>query len=480
MSKVPHIVVVGAGIAGLACAYKIRELAALEHRSVEVTLVESSDRLGGVIATKSTRDFVVELGPDSFISEKPWALQLCQRLGIEGELVQTNTLNRSTFVVCDGELLPLPAGFLLLAPTQVWSFVNSSLFSFRGKLRMALDLLMPRGKVLEDESLGSFVRRRLGKEALERVAQPLVGGIYTADPEHLSLAATMPRFLEMEKNYRSVIYALWKQQRQAAGKSRFSSGPRWSLFVSLKGGMERLVEKLNEALSGVTINKNCSVTEIRHARDVHSGRPPRWEVEIRENKNLLADGVVLATPSYVAAECLRPLSASLSERLFSITYNSSATVNFAYPRGAISQRLDGFGFVVPKRENRKILAATFSSMKYPNRAPEGSVLLRTFLGGALQPELLRLDDANLIKAAQEEIAALMGVTANPEFATLARWPKAMPSYGIGHLNLVQEIESRLEGLSGIALAGAAYRGVGIPDCVRSGELAAEVVYAGCW
>ena len=479
MGKVPHIVVVGAGIAGLACAYKIKELAALEGRSVDVTLVESSDRLGGIIATESTRDFVVELGPDSFISEKPWALQLCRRLGIEGELVRTNAVSRSTFVVCDGELLPLPAGFLLLAPTQLWSFVNSGVFSFRGKLRMALDLIMPRGKVLEDESLGSFVRRRLGNEALERVAQPLVGGIYTADPEHLSLAATMPRFLEMEKNYRSVIYALWKERRQVAGESRLSSGPRWSLFVSLKGGMERLVDKLKEALSGVTINKNCAVTKIRRSRDVHSSRQFQWEIEIQKNKNLLADGVVLATPAYVAAECLRSLSASLSDRLSSITYNSSATVNFAYRHQALSHPLDGFGFVVPNRENRRILAATFSSIKYPSRAPEGSVLLRTFLGGALQPELLKLDDANLIQAAQEEIAALMGITANPEFATLARWPKAMPSYEIGHLDLVQEIESKLEGFSGIALAGAAYRGVGIPDCVRSGECAAEMVYADC-
>jgi oxygen-dependent protoporphyrinogen oxidase len=457
------LVVIGGGISGLAAAHRALELARERSRPVEVTLIEARERLGGTIATERAEGFLVEAGPDSFLSEKPWALALCRRLGVEDRLVRTDDRFRKVFVWRAGRLHPLPDGFQLLAPTKLGPFVTSPLFSWPGKLRMALDLVVPRG-VADDESLGAFVRRRLGREALERVAQPLVAGIYTADPDDLSLAATMPRFLELERRERSVLLGLWRAAQKAPQEG--TSGARWSLFVTFRGGMEDLVTELASRLPpGATL--------LKQRVDGLERRGERWRVSGAEGGVVEADRVIVATESYTTARLLRYVDPSLATLLGEIPYASSATVTLGYRRADVPHALDGFGFVVPRTEGRALLACTFSSVKYPGRASDGYALLRCFVGGALNETVLDADDETLAMRARDELRQALGVAAAPVLTRVARWAKAMPQYHVGHLGRVEAIERCAAAIPGLRLAGGAYRGVGIADCIRSGETAAE-------
>ena len=451
-----RVVIIGGGISGLAAAHRLLELGLDQH---QITLLEASSRLGGIIQTEQRAGFVLERGPDSFISEKPEAVSLAKRLGIESRLIQTNEEFRRSFIVRNGRLRPVPDGFQLLAPSRIWPFISTDIFSVPGKLRMAVDLLLPRQNGKEDESLASFVRRRLGREALERMAQPMVGGIYTADPETLSLRATLPRFLDMEQRHRSLILAMMRQGRaQKTG----TSGARYSLFLSFDGGMEVLVSALTRAIAG--INLNTRVETISGDRD-------RWLINTNSGSSIEADAVCLALPAYVAAKLLENVNPRLASQLNRITYASTATINFAYPRAAIQHPLNGFGFVVPFIEKRSLIACTFSSVKFSGRAPEDHVLLRAFAGGALQPEIFALDD--LETRVEADLRELLGINQKPIFTETARWERSMPQYEVGHLDRVQAIEDAIRELPGLALAGNSYRGAGIPDCIRSGEAAAE-------
>jgi oxygen-dependent protoporphyrinogen oxidase len=465
----PQIIIVGGGIAGLAAAYRLVELSREREIPLRFTVLEASPRLGGVIHTERQDDFLLELGPDSFISEKPWALALCRRLGLESELMGTRDEHRATFVVHNGQLEPLPDGFMLLAPTKLAPLLRSRIFSWPGKLRMALDLVLPRGAQQEDESLGSFVRRRLGREALERVAQPLIGGIYTADPDRLSLAATMPRFLQMEREHRSVIYAMWKGARNRPQEAKNASGARWSLFVTLRNGMQQFVDTLRPRLSLGEVRANTAAASV-HPTD------GRWTVVCEDGSSWEGDGVVLATPAFQTARLVRGLDPQLAERLSTISYSSAATVNLAYRREDIPHPLNGFGFVVPHIEHRAIIAGSFSSVKYAGRAPTEHVLLRAFVGGSLQESLFNLDDQAMEGLVRRELELLLGVHAAPLFMRVARYPRSMPQYLVGHLRLVERIEQQAARYPGLALAGNAYRGVGIADCVRSGEAAADALF----
>jgi len=457
------LVVVGAGIAGLAAAHRAVEVARERAVPLDLTVIEARERLGGTIATERADGFLVEAGPDSFLSEKPWALALCRRLGVEDRLARTDDRFRKVFVWQAGRLHPLPDGFQLLAPTQFRPFVTSRLFSLPGKLRMALDLVLPRG-VADDESLGAFVRRRLGREALERVAQPLVAGIYTADPDDLSLAATMPRFLELERRERSIILALWRASRRAPQAG--TSGARWSLFVTFKDGMEELIAALASRLPPGGVRLKCRATALERTA-------AGWRIASDAGLPLDADRVIVTTESFVAGRLLRYVDPALATHLDEIPYASSATVTFGYRRADVPHPLDGFGFVVPQTERRALLACTFSSVKYPGRAPDGHALLRCFVGGALNEAILELDDDALVGRCRDELRQAMGITAPPVVTRLYRWPAAMPQYHVGHLARVEQIERRAAALPGLGLAGGGYRGVGIADCVRSAEAAAE-------
>ena len=457
------VVVIGGGITGLAAAHRATELARERGVDLDLKIIEARGRLGGTIATERADGFVVEAGPDSFLSEKPWALALCRRLGLESKLLRTDDRFRRVFVWFRGRLHPLPDGFQLLAPTRLLPFATSSLFSWPGKLRMALDLVLPRGGG-DDESLGAFVRRRLGREALERVAQPLVAGIYTADPEDLSLGATMPRFLETERRHRSIILGLRRALRAAPQPG--TSGARWSLFVTLADGMETLVRALAERLpdSSVVLGQRVAALE---RTDGH------WRLATAEGARFDVDRVIVAGEAHGAARLVRYIDPALATLLGEIEYAGAATVSLGYRRGDVPHPLDGFGFVVPRAEGRSILAGTFSSVKYPGRAPEGHALLRCFLGGALDAGLLDEDDVHLCTRARTELREALGITAEPVLSRVARWPASMPQYRVGHLARVETLERRARALPGLHLAGGAYRGVGIADCVRSAESAAE-------
>ncbi|MFI5395024.1 MAG: protoporphyrinogen oxidase [Candidatus Binatia bacterium] len=463
-----RIVVVGGGSAGLAAAHRLVELSRERQQPMQLTLLEAGRRLGGAIGTERTDGFVIEAGPDSFISEKPWAINLCERIGFTPRLVRTRDENRRTYVVHNGRLHSLPDGFLLLAPTQFWPLVVTRLFTWPGKLRMAMDLLLPRGPQRSDESLGSFVTRRLGRQALERVAQPLVGGIYTADPDDLSLAATMPRFLEMERKSRSVIWAMWTAQRRAPAATRAMSGARWSLFVSVDDGMQSLVDALAQRLPEGVVRLASAVSSVRRER--------RWKIATTTGDTVEADAVVLATPAHQSARFVTDFDPRLAGELRGIPYASSATVSLAYRNDHIPGTLDGFGFVVPLVEARSIVACTYSSIKYPGRAPEGYVLVRCFVGGAMQQSLFEQDDAAMVESVRRELRELLGITSEPLLTRIHRHAQAMPQYRVGHLERMARIDTSLAQHPGLAVAGNAYRGVGIPDCIHSGEMAAELVF----
>ncbi len=467
----PRVIVIGGGIAGLAAAHRLTELATEKSQSIDVRLLEASPRLGGAIGSERVGDFLVEAGPDSFISEKPWALKLCQRIGLAPRLVSTQSAYQKIYIVHDGKLVALPEGFFLLAPTRLWPFIQTPLFSWAGKLRMARELFLPRGEPTGDESLGAFVRRRFGDEALERVAQPLVGGIYASDPDRLSLSATIPRFKEMERDKRSVIYAMWAAQRERTKKAATGSGARWSLFVTLAGGMQELVDQLAERLPNGSVELNRAATGLKRNSD------GTWSVAVGSAEIIDADAVIIATPAFRAGALLGAIDANGAAELKAITYASTATVSLAYRRKDFPQAPNSFGFVVPAIERRKIMACTFSSLKYPGRAPDDCILLRAFVGGSLQAELFEQNDADMEHTVRGELASLLGVSAAPLFSRIWRHPNSMPQYHVGHDARVSRIEGALKPFPTLALAGSAYHGVGISDCVRTGEAAAEKVFA---
>ena len=462
------VVVVGGGIAGLSAAHRLAET---KRTGLEVTLLERSDRFGGTIRTVELGGCLVELGPDSFLSSKPWLTQLAERVGVADRIIATATTHRRSHVVHRGRLHPLPDGFLMMAPTRLWPMVTTSLFSWTGKIRCALDLVLPRSRATGDESLGAFVRRRFGGEVLERVVQPLIGGIYAGDPDRLSLKATIPRFLEMETRYRSVIRAMVAQRRAAArreGGSTAGSGARYGELVTFDHGMETIVQALTESLPDEAMHTHSDVVNLNREGDL-------WRLACGDGQHIDADAVILALPAQRAADLLRGIETGLYDELSAIPHASTAVLNLVYRRSDVPHPMDCFGFVVPAVEERDIIACTFSSVKFPNRAPEDRVLLRAFIGGAQQQHMLGFDDGEIHRIVQAELKDLMGIEATPLHTALARYPDAMPQYLVGHSRRVERIESLLERYPGLALAGNAYGGVGLPDCVRSGEQAAERV-----
>jgi oxygen-dependent protoporphyrinogen oxidase len=468
MATSKKIIIIGGGISGLATAYRLSELARQGSFPLEITLLEAKARLGGVIETRSQDGFLLEGGPDSFISEKPAALELSKRLGIAQEVIGTNEKFRRSFIYKNGKLVRVPEGFYLIAPSQINAFIQTPLLGLGTKLRMGCELFIPRRPGGGDESVGSFVRRRFGETTLREIAQPMIGGIYTADPERLSLEATMPQFLEMERTHGSVIRGLFA--RKKLGKknaAKVASGPRYSLFLSYKEGMEQLTRTIISKLPEVRFEVSSPVTQIQ--------RSAGWEVTTQKGNVWNADAACVALPAQHAARLLVGAAPSISRDLAAIPYESVATVNLAYRRSDIPHSLEGFGFVVPAFTRRKIVACSFSSVKFDGRAPEGMALLRAFVGGALHREVYALDDDAMVRTVTEELRHYLGVEARPVFTSISRYPQSMPQYQVGHLHHVASIRSQLETLPGLYLAGNAYNGIGVPDCVKSAEFAAHSI-----
>ncbi len=455
--------IIGGGIAGLATAFYLQECGVHDF-----TLIESSAKLGGKISSLIEDGFLVEGGPDSFITQKPAALDLCKRLGLGEQLSGSNTGRQAaTFVWSGGRLHPMPEGMMLMAPTMVLPFLRSSLISWPGKLRMGMEAFVPKKSSDDDESLAAFVRRRLGNELLNKIAGPLMGGIHAADPEKLSLRSTFPMFLDMERKHGSLIQGMMnrpKRQPAAPGSKPIS------MFVTLQGGLQRLSDTLVEHLPAASILTGRSVLTVHRL-----GK--QYQIVLSDGSSILADNIVFATPSYITADLIQQIDANLASHLRGIRYVSTATVSLGFKRSGIAHPMQGAGFIVPRSEGRRITACSWSSTKFNHRAPSDSVLLRVFIGGALAEQDAEQDEAALIRLAREELRTIMGITAEPTLAKAYRWPKANPQYNLGHDTRVAEIEHLLTNIPGLYLAGAAYRGAGIPDCIQSGILAARAIAA---
>lgn len=470
-----RVVVVGGGVSGLAAAFRLQELAGAANRPIDLTVCEASNALGGIVGTRDIAGYRVEMGADSFITNKPGAINLCRRLGLEDELIPTDARYRRSLVLSRGKPLPVPDGFQLLAPNAMWPVWKSPIFSLAGKLRLAAEYFLPAApQPVEDESLASFVRRRFGQEALERLVQPLVGGIYTSDPEKLSLRGTMPRFLDMEAKHGSLIRALRHEARNSTVQDRTASGARYGLFATPRLGISQMVDALIARVrTNATIRLNCVVNQITPATDGTA-----YHLELADGTNELYDAVVVATPAYRAASVLRSVCPAAAGALDEIEYASTAIVVSGHRLSDVANPLDAFGLVVPAIEKRKILAVSFTSRKFPGRAPEGCVELRTFVGGAMQPELVNHSDDQILELVRQELRELLGVVWKPDFAIVARWTRSMPQYHVGHLGKIARIEADLKSQPRLGLAGNALYGVGLPDTIASGERAAERVFQG--
>jgi protoporphyrinogen/coproporphyrinogen III oxidase len=465
-----RIAVIGGGISGLAAAHRVREL----DPSAEVTVFEAGSQAGGILRTIRQDGYLIEASADSFITGVPWAIDLCRRIGFEDQLIPTNPEFRGAMVVARGKLEPVPEGFVLMAPSQLRSVMRSPILSWRGKLRVACETMVKARTAGGDESLASFARRRLGREAFERLVQPLVGGIYTADPEKLSLAATLPRYLEMERQHGSLIRGAKAKRKSATNgvaDAAADRGARYSMFVAPRDGLASFIDAIAAKLAAGCVRLNSSIERIEREGE-------KWRIyspTVSGGSNDF-DGVILATSAAAAANLLTCADSALAGELTAIEHAGSAIVALGYDQSQIEHPLNTFGFVVPTIERRKILSASFSSVKFPGRAPDGKVLIRVFLGGALQPEILQETDAELRRIAQDELRQLLGIRGEPELTMTFRWPAAMPQYHLGHLDRLRRIQERLNQLPSLALAGNAFAGVGIPQCIRSGEQAAERVW----
>lgn len=455
-----RVTIIGGGIAGLASAFYLQSKARERGLDVAYTLVESAPRLGGKIATERWNGFVIDGGPDSFINQKPQGLQLCRDLGLEPELLPSNDETYRTRLVRNGRLIPFPDGFRLAVPTRLLPFLKSPLLSPLGKLRMGLDLVLPARRDPSDESLAQFITRRLGREALENIAGPIMSGIYVSDPERMSVISTFPMFVELERKYRSLTLGILKARRARRT-------PAVSIFTSLRGGMGALVDRIAERLEGRVLTG----TEVRSV----SRSGSEYRCALSSGEVVASDELIVATPAFAAADLLEPLHTGLAQRLRGIRYVSSAVINLVYPDSILKSCIDGggFGFVVPRRESCRLLAFTWTSRKFDGRAAAGYQLVRVFVGGSRHEELVSLADDALLDLIRAELAATLKIEQAPERSWIFRWPRANAQFDVGHQDRVGEMERLAAEVPGLHLAGGAYRGIGIPDCTKSALAAVE-------
>lgn len=457
-----HVAIIGGGIAGLATAFYLQEKSRKSGQAIDYTLIESDARFGGKIVTKAVDGFVIEGGPDSFVTMKPHGSQLCRDLNLDDEVIPTNDHKRDIFVLKSGNLVRFPGGLRLTIPTEFVPFATSNLISPLGKLRMGLDVVIPPRQESSDESLASFIRRRLGTEALDKIAGPMMAGIYVADPEKLSIQSTFPQFVEMERQHGSLIKAMQQAKKKAPPQP--GNGRPKAMFNSLKPGMTRLVEALVSRLDG-ELCLGQRVTALKRL-------PTGFEIKLDNphSEPITAEAVVLAIPAYAAADLVMPFMPELSQLLRQVRYLSTATVSLGYRRADVNDQHDfhGFGFMIPKSEHRRILACTWSSTKFDERAADDDVLIRVFVGGDEHEHLVEtLSDEALLQVAQTELAEIMGLRAEPVVQQIFRWVKGNPQYDVGHLDRVAQMEALAEQVPGLYLTGSAFRGIGIPDCVKS-------------
>lgn len=462
-----RVVIIGGGISGLSTALFLKENAAAAGQEIECVLIEKGNRLGGNIVTEKVDGFLIEGGPDCFLSEKPWAAQLCRHLGIGDQIIPTQEENKGTFVLSKGKLHEMPEGLILMVPTRIMPLITTSLFSWLGKLRMGFELFIPAKTDKEDESLGSFVRRRLGKEALDKIAEPLVAGVHAGDPETMSMRASFPKFMEMEEQYGSLIRGMLERMRKAKEVQRASSGPRPTMFMTLKGGLGTMIEAIVARLDSSSIRLGKSVSGVEE-------RDGKLIIKMEDGEAIDADSVILSTPAHISSSLLKGVDTGLAGTLSSIPYVSTATVSLAFKASEVKLP-KSFGFVIPRVENRRIMAATFTSQKFAGRCSSDYVMVRCFVGGSKNEELVEQNDKEMVDMVREELRDIIGVNAEPFLSRVYRWRKAMPQYTLGHLDRVRSIFERVHEHPGLYLTGSAYNGIGISDSIREGEITVKKV-----
>ena len=483
-----RVAIVGGGIAGLAAAYEL-EKARAAGSDVEYTLFEFCGRLGGSLASERADGIVLERGPDSFLSEKPAGAELCRELGLADQLTPSNDANRKTYIVVKNRLIPLPDGLMFLIPTKLVPTALTRLFSPATKIKMALELLHPPRPSQEDESVAALVERHFGREAVDRLADPLLSGIYGGDATQLSARTVLPKLVEMETQYGSLtrgMLAAHQQMRakmaamRAAGANGGGgqgapkpNGPR-SIFTTLKGGMQQLVDALEARLNPAWIRKSTPITALQ--RDGNG-----WRVR-SDGKDDFYDSVIMASPAWAAGTLLAATDAVLADELSAIPYSSSITVNLVFDEAQLGPLPDGFGFLVPAVERRAMLACTFVHRKFVGRTPTGKAVLRAFLGGANNEALLDQSDDVLVATVRRELSEILGTRIigphiPAEATQVSRWRRAMAQYAVGHQERMKRIKERLVAFPDLRLAGNAYDGIGIPDCIRTGRNAARELMA---
>ena len=469
-----RIAIIGGGISGLSSAFTIED----KRRSgtpVQYVLFESSPRLGGVLVTDHVDGCLVEAGPDSFLTEKPWAADLCGKIGLGDQLIGSNDSERKTYIVAKGKLVVMPDGLMFMVPTKIMPTVFSPLFSWRTKLRMAAEWFHPPHKASEDETVAEMVRRHYGPEMVELLADPLLSGVYGGEASGLSVRAVLPRFADMESKHGSLGRAMLESRKQARKKMGAAANvPARPLFTSLKDGMQQMVDALVARLDAKALKTSAVVQSVIRQDN-------GWTVCAGYQTDQF-DAVIIATPAHAAADLLESTDENLARDLSEIRYSSSVTVTLGYDEKVRRALPPGFGFLVPRSEGHRMLAATFVHNKFPHRAPENRALVRCFLGGARDEPILEMSGKEILEIVRGELRQIISLNAEPLFARVYKWRSAMAQYSVGHLERLQRIEALRQKLPGLALAGNGYNGIGVPDCVRSGTEAAGKVLAemGMW
>jgi oxygen-dependent protoporphyrinogen oxidase len=460
-----QVAIIGGGISGLTAAFHLEKARAL-GADLRYTVFETGQRLGGSMYSDRVEECLVEAGPDSFLTEKPWALTLCKELGIDDQLIGSNDAQRKTYIVVNHRLIAMPDGLMFMVPTKLVPTALSPLFSWSTKVRMAQELLHPPRPMENDETVGELVERHFGAEVVDRLADPLLSGVYGGDANKLSARAVLPRFVEMEEKYGSLskaMLAAHNKMRAMAGKQ-----PPRPLFSSLKDGMQQMVDSIAARL-------DRSATRLRtRVRGIYP-KGDRWRLAIDMGDDEVFDAVIVATPANVAGALLEAVDRDMADDLLGVTYSSSVTVTLGYHMDQLRHLPPGFGFLVPRSEGRRMLACTFVHNKFPHRAPADKGILRCFLGGARDEAVLNLTDDEIVDTVRKELSQLVKLEARPMFERVYRWRGAMAQYESGHIARIARIEKRLKDIPGLELAGNAYHGIGVPDCIREGMNAANAV-----
>ena len=467
-----RIAIIGGGIAGLAAAYELQKAHAA-GQPVAYTLYEARPRLGGSLSSEIVNGAVLEGGPDSFLTEKPAAAELCRELGLGGALLPSNDAARKTWIVVKNRLVALPDGLMFLIPTKLVPTALTSLFSLKTKIRMGLELLHPPRASEGDESVAALVERHYGAEVVDRLADPLLSGIYGGDATQLSARTVLARLVEMEKQYGSLtrgMLAAHKKMRAMAKSSSKTPRAAPSIFTALRGGMQQLVDALVATLDPGSVRTGTQVSKLERSA-------AGWRVTAGAASEDY-DGIIMATSAWAAGGMLSGVDAQLSDELAGIPYSSSITLNLVYDETKIGQLPEGFGFLVPASEGRAMLACTFVHRKFLGRTPPGKAVFRAFLGGMRGEAMLAESDDALVATVRRELGEILGrktfdPAVEPEHVQVARWRRAMAQYAVGHQERMRRIKARVENLHGLRLAGNAYDGIGIPDCIRLGRQAAR-------